>query len=153
MVIHIQGDSTIYTFEVTEENPYVCPLSHHRCGSLHQGLSFLSKKDCDVASVEFAKALRLSNNTIEPLSFTVPRIKVCSFEDRARVSTQLIEFFNFRANYSKMIYFLQRRWLGSRLWLAQNGSPGRTNRQGGSASSRITWSLVSDKIVFHWLFS
>ncbi|KAL0269016.1 UNVERIFIED_CONTAM: hypothetical protein PYX00_010761 [Menopon gallinae] len=76
-----RGDSTIYTFEVTEENPYVCPLSHHRCGSLHQGLSFLSKKDCDVASVEFAKALRLSNNTIEPLSFTVPRIKSELFQD------------------------------------------------------------------------
>lgn len=71
-----KGDSTIYAFEITEEAPYICPLSHHRCNSLHQGLSFLSKNVCDVSNVEFAKALRLTNNTIEPLSFTVPRIKV-----------------------------------------------------------------------------
>lgn len=41
-------------------------------------MSFLPKNKCDVASVEFASALRLTNNTIEPLSFTVPRIKVSS---------------------------------------------------------------------------
>lgn len=71
-----QGDSTIYAFEITDEAPHICPLSHHRCSNLHQGLSFLTKNHCDVTAVEFAKALRLTNNTIEPLSFTVPRIKV-----------------------------------------------------------------------------
>ncbi|XP_015593294.1 coronin-7 isoform X1 [Cephus cinctus] len=76
-----RGDSTIYAFEVTEEAPYCCALSHHRCASLHQGLSFLPKNRCDVASVEFASALRLTNNTIEPLSFTVPRIKSELFQD------------------------------------------------------------------------
>ncbi|XP_068081154.1 coronin-7 [Anabrus simplex] len=76
-----RGDSTIYAFEVTEEAPYICPLSHHRCNSLHQGLSFLPKNVCDVSSVEFARALRLTNNTIEPLSFTVPRIKSDLFQD------------------------------------------------------------------------
>jgi len=76
-----KGDSTIYAFEVTEEAPYLCPLSHHRCNTLHQGLSFLPKSMCDVSSVEFARALRLTNNTIEPLSFTVPRIKSDLFQD------------------------------------------------------------------------
>ncbi|XP_012261487.1 coronin-7 isoform X3 [Athalia rosae] len=76
-----RGDSTIYAFEVTEEAPYCCPLSHHRCASLHQGLSFLPKNHCDVTIVEFASALRLTNNTIEPLSFTVPRIKSELFQD------------------------------------------------------------------------
>lgn len=71
-----KGDSTIYCYEITDEEPYICPLSHHRCTSLHQGLSFLTKNHCDVASVEFCKAYRLTNTTIEPLSFTVPRIKV-----------------------------------------------------------------------------
>lgn len=74
--MNFQGDSTIYAYEITEEAPHICPLSHHRCPSLHQGLSFLHKNVCNVASVEFAVALRLTNNTIEPLSFTVPRIKV-----------------------------------------------------------------------------
>ncbi|KAJ9590762.1 hypothetical protein L9F63_016278, partial [Diploptera punctata] len=76
-----KGDTTIYAFEVTEEAPYICPLSHHRCNTLHQGLSFLPKSICDVGNVEFARALRLTNNTIEPLSFTVPRIKSDLFQD------------------------------------------------------------------------
>lgn len=76
-----RGDSTIYTFEVSCEAPYLCPLSHHRCPSLHQGLSFLDKNCCDVTTVEFARAFRLTNTTIEPLSFTVPRIKVDLFQD------------------------------------------------------------------------
>ncbi|XP_063231894.1 coronin-7 [Bacillus rossius redtenbacheri] len=76
-----KGDSTIYTFEVTEEAPYLCPLSHHRCATLHQGLSFLPKNVCDVGAVEFARALRLSNATIQPLSFAVPRVKSDLFQD------------------------------------------------------------------------
>ncbi|XP_037938677.1 coronin-7 isoform X2 [Teleopsis dalmanni] len=76
-----KGDSTIYCYEITDEEPYICALSHHRCNSLHQGLSFLSKNHCDVANVEFSKAYRLTNTTIEPLSFTVPRIKSELFQD------------------------------------------------------------------------
>ncbi|XP_030763580.1 coronin-7 isoform X2 [Sitophilus oryzae] len=76
-----KGDSTIYAFEITDEHPYICPLSHHRCNSLHQGLSFLPKNTCEVQNVEFAKAYRLTNNSIEPLSFTVPRIKTELFQD------------------------------------------------------------------------
>ncbi|KAI4463525.1 coronin [Holotrichia oblita] len=76
-----KGDSTIYAFEITEEHPYICALSHHRCNTLHQGLSFLPKNVCDVINVEFSKALRLTNNSIEPLSFTVPRIKTELFQD------------------------------------------------------------------------
>ncbi|KAG4075646.1 hypothetical protein HA402_003471 [Bradysia odoriphaga] len=76
-----KGDSTIYAFEITDEAPHICPLSHHRVSTLHQGLSFLTKNHCDVTAVEFAKALRLTNNTIEPLSFTVPRIKNELFQD------------------------------------------------------------------------
>jgi len=76
-----KGDTTIYAGEIKAEAPDICPLSHHRCMNLHQGLSFLPKNQCDVSSVEFAKALRLTNNTIEPLSFTVPRIKTELFQD------------------------------------------------------------------------
>ena len=95
-----QGDTTIYAFEITDESPFICPLSHHRCSSLHQGLSFLTKNHCDVSSVEFAKSLRLTNNTIEPLSFTVPRIKVRMMQSFIFIS--LIKQF-FRVNFSKMI--------------------------------------------------
>ncbi|CAH1716526.1 unnamed protein product [Chironomus riparius] len=85
-----KGDTTIYTYEVTEEAPYLCPLSHHRSPSIHQGLSFLPKNQCDVASVEFAKCYRLTNNSIEPLSFTVPRIKIDYFQDDLFPPTRMV---------------------------------------------------------------
>ena len=80
--LFLPGDTTIYTYEVTEEAPYFCPLSHHRCPSLHQGLSFLSKNQCDVKIVEFARCYRLTNNSIEPISFTVPRLKVSRINNK-----------------------------------------------------------------------
>ncbi|XP_050099195.1 coronin-7 isoform X3 [Anopheles aquasalis] len=76
-----KGDVRIYCFEITDETPFICHLSHHRCASMTQGLSFLTKNNCDVASVEFAKAQRLTNGTVEALSFTVPRIKSDLFQD------------------------------------------------------------------------
>ncbi|XP_035791900.1 coronin-7-like isoform X6 [Anopheles albimanus] len=76
-----KGDVRIYCFEITDEAPFICHLSHHRCASMTQGLSFLTKNNCDVASVEFAKAQRLTNGTVEALSFTVPRIKSDLFQD------------------------------------------------------------------------
>ncbi|XP_059061678.1 coronin-7-like [Achroia grisella] len=76
-----RGDSTIYCYEVTCEAPFVVPLSHHRATTLHQGISFLHKNLLAVEKVEFARALRLTNGNIEPLSFTVPRIKSELFQD------------------------------------------------------------------------
>ncbi|XP_075991727.1 coronin-7-like, partial [Anticarsia gemmatalis] len=76
-----RGDSTIYCYEVTSEAPHLCPLSHHRAPTLHQGISFIHKNLVAVEKVEFARALRLTNGTIEPLSFTVPRIKSELFQD------------------------------------------------------------------------
>uniref|UniRef100_A0A182VT39 Coronin n=1 Tax=Anopheles minimus TaxID=112268 RepID=A0A182VT39_9DIPT len=85
-----KGDSTIYCFEITDEAPFICPLSHHRCTTLTQGLSFLGKNHCDVATVEFARALRLTNGTVEPLSFKVPRIKSELFQDDLFPPTKLL---------------------------------------------------------------
>ncbi|XP_022124781.2 coronin-7 isoform X2 [Pieris rapae] len=76
-----RGDSTIYCYEVTSEPPFLCALSHHRSASLHQGICFLQKNALAVEKVEFARALRLTNGNVEPLSFTVPRIKSELFQD------------------------------------------------------------------------
>ncbi|XP_045504797.1 coronin-7 isoform X2 [Colias croceus] len=76
-----RGDSTIYCYEVTSEAPYLCALSHHRAPTLHQGIAFLHKHMLAVDKVEFARALRLTNGNVEPLSFTVPRIKSELFQD------------------------------------------------------------------------
>ena len=63
-------------YEVAEEPPYFFPLSNFSAGNIHQALSFLPKRDVHVKDVEFAKALRLTTNKVEPVSFTVPRVKV-----------------------------------------------------------------------------
>ena len=46
-----------------------------------QGFSFLHKNVCNVRDVEFARAYRITNNTIEPVSFSVPRVKTAFFQD------------------------------------------------------------------------
>ena len=63
-------------YEVADEAPYFFPLSSYSPGSIHQALAFLPKRGVDVQNVEFAKALRLTTSRIEPVSFTVPRVKV-----------------------------------------------------------------------------
>ena len=42
----------------------------------HQGFVFLPKAVCEVREVEFARALRLGQSTLEPVAFHVPRVKV-----------------------------------------------------------------------------
>ncbi|KAG7153468.1 Coronin-7-like [Homarus americanus] len=75
------GDSTIYAYEIGADFPHIFPLSHHKCTSVHQGLVMLPKIMCDVRQVEFCKALRLTSSVLEPLSFTVPRVKTELFQD------------------------------------------------------------------------
>ncbi|XP_072750968.1 coronin-7 isoform X2 [Anoplolepis gracilipes] len=133
-----RGDSTIYAFEVTEEPPYCCPLSHHRCSSLHQGLSFLPKNKCDVAIVEFASALRLTNNTIEPLSFTVPRIKSELFQDDLFPPTKVI----WKPTLSAAEWFNGCNKQPSRISLKPPGMDNLTENQSQSA---VTLPQVANK--------
>uniref|UniRef100_A0AAG5D1B3 Coronin n=1 Tax=Anopheles atroparvus TaxID=41427 RepID=A0AAG5D1B3_ANOAO len=85
-----KGDSIIYCFEITDEAPYIFPLFHHRCTTMTRGLSFLSKNHCDVASVEFAKAYRLTKSSVEPLGFTAPRVKSELFQDDLFPETKVL---------------------------------------------------------------
>ena len=70
----------IQAFEVTGEAPYFQVLSSVHCNGQHQALAFLNKKVCDVKQIEFAKGYRLTQSSVEPLSFTVPRVKVSSVD-------------------------------------------------------------------------
>ena len=56
---------------------------------LLQGLAFLPKNVCSVRDVEFAKAYRLTDTSIEPISFTVPRVKTNFFQDDLFPDTRL----------------------------------------------------------------
>ncbi|MBN3287075.1 CORO7 protein, partial [Polyodon spathula] len=61
-----------------EEPPPSC-LSD--CFLCLQAFSFLPKSECDVREVEFAKALRLSKTSIEPVVFRAPRVRKEYFQD------------------------------------------------------------------------
>ena len=72
----LQGDSTVYAFEVSTDAPQLCALSDFKADCVHQALSFLPKSSVNVRNVELARAMRLTSNSIEPVSFRVPRLKV-----------------------------------------------------------------------------
>ncbi|XP_059078882.1 coronin-B-like isoform X3 [Tigriopus californicus] len=76
-----KGESTVTTFEVATDAPHLFPLSPYKPAGLHQGFAFLPKNVCNVRDVEFARAYRLTSSTIEPISFTVPRVKTAFFQD------------------------------------------------------------------------
>ena len=71
-----QGEGNILAYELSEEAPFMFQLTPHSAQGLHQALAFLPKCCCDVTKVEFMKGYRLTNTSIEPLAFKVPRIKV-----------------------------------------------------------------------------
>ncbi|KAH9498792.1 Coronin-7 [Bulinus truncatus] len=76
-----RGERLIYTYEVAEEEPYLFDCTTCKLESLHQAVSYLSKNVCDVRKVEVARAWRLTLNSIEAISFTVPRVKTEFFQD------------------------------------------------------------------------
>lgn len=76
-----KGDAIIFAYEVSSDSPHFHPLSHYKCPTPHQAVSFLPKYLCDVRKVEFARAIRLTTTTIEPMSFSVPRTRMEFFQD------------------------------------------------------------------------
>ena len=75
-LFHLQGDNFVQAFEVLPDAPYFQVLTSFHSNSQHQAIAFLPKICCDVRAIEFAKAYRLTSSMIEPISFTVPRVKV-----------------------------------------------------------------------------
>lgn len=74
-----KGDTTVFAFEISptaDGEPHIHALSNFNCPSPHQAVAFLPKICCDVKAVEFAKGYRLTDSTIEPVSVTVPRLRV-----------------------------------------------------------------------------
>ena len=50
-------------------------------------MALLPKQVCQVRDVEFARFITLTSNSIEPLSFTVPRVKVISSDQQLLITT------------------------------------------------------------------
>eukprot|EP00616_Rhizochromulina_sp_CCMP1243_P006562 CAMPEP_0118965132 /NCGR_PEP_ID=MMETSP1173-20130426/2724_1 /TAXON_ID=1034831 /ORGANISM="Rhizochromulina marina cf, Strain CCMP1243" /LENGTH=451 /DNA_ID=CAMNT_0006913701 /DNA_START=40 /DNA_END=1395 /DNA_ORIENTATION=- len=68
-----KGDGNIRYYECVDENPFIFPLSDYRSTQACKGVCFLPKRALDVMRCETARALKLTSNSVEPLSFIVPR--------------------------------------------------------------------------------
>ncbi|NXG66903.1 CORO7 protein, partial [Hemiprocne comata] len=97
-----KGDTRVSLYEVTPEPPYFLECNSFTSSEPHKGFVFLPKTMCEVREVEFARALRLGQSTLEPVAFCVPRVK--------------------KEYYQDDIYPLTRVWwepaLGGSAWLA-----------------------------------
>ncbi|KJE97469.1 coronin 7 [Capsaspora owczarzaki ATCC 30864] len=77
-----RGDSSISTFEfVHDEAPFLHSATPFKSAELQHGLAFLPKATCNVAEVEVARAVKLSKNTVEYISFKIPRTRPEFFQD------------------------------------------------------------------------
>ena len=75
-VFSFQGDRIVNMYEVRAEPPWLLQLASYTAPSGHQAFSIHQKNVADVGKVEFARGWRLTESSVESLSFTVPRVKV-----------------------------------------------------------------------------
>ena len=76
-----KGETTMYCYEVGRDSPHLFSLSAYKHGGC-QSFGFLNRKSAmKVRETEFARAYRLTPTNIEPVSFSVPRVKTSHFQD------------------------------------------------------------------------
>ncbi|KAG8557620.1 hypothetical protein GDO81_016683 [Engystomops pustulosus] len=76
-----KGDTRVFLYEVIAESPYFLECNSFVCNDPHKGFQYLRKVDCAVSDVEILRAIRLCNNSAEPVAFRVPRVKKEFFQD------------------------------------------------------------------------
>lgn len=76
-----KGDATITYFELTNEGDMVYPLSAYAGSDSQKGVGFMPKSICDTTKCEIAVALRVGRDTIQPVSFRVPRKNADMFQE------------------------------------------------------------------------
>jgi len=77
-----KGETTMLAYEVATDHPHLHALSPYAAPGLTQGYGWIhNKSKMNVRDIEFARAYRLSMTSVEPVSFTVPRVKKAYFQD------------------------------------------------------------------------
>ncbi|CAN0417741.1 unnamed protein product, partial [Ectocarpus sp. 13 AM-2016] len=56
-----------------DENPWCFAISEFRSTTAAKGMAMIPKRGLNVMKCETARLLKLTSNSIEPLSFVVPR--------------------------------------------------------------------------------
>lgn len=86
------GDRTIRFFELDSDAGTIEALGTYQCPDLVSGISFGTKQMCDVMDVEICRMLRLSEDTVKPVSFCVPRRRKQFFQDDVFPATRAHAF-------------------------------------------------------------
>ncbi|KAM3573332.1 hypothetical protein VYU27_004691 [Nannochloropsis oceanica] len=68
-----KGDGNIRYYEIVDGAPYIFPISEHRSTTPCKGCCLVPKRGLSVLRCETARVLKLTSNTVEALSFIVPR--------------------------------------------------------------------------------
>ncbi|EGC30031.1 hypothetical protein DICPUDRAFT_99654 [Dictyostelium purpureum] len=77
-----KGDGSIRMFEINNEDPYVHYLTEYNSGSPQIGVAKVSQKTLmDVKKCEISRFYKVTADTIEPISMTVPRNRTEFFQD------------------------------------------------------------------------
>jgi coronin-1B/1C/6 len=71
-----KGDGNIRYFEMVDAEPYVYPLAEHRTNVSTKGADMLPKRALNPLRCEVARFLKLTTDSVEPMSFIVPRKEV-----------------------------------------------------------------------------
>ncbi|KAK6024586.1 DNA mismatch repair protein, partial [Ostertagia ostertagi] len=80
LFLSAKGNRTINMYEVSCDSPYLLPLTPYTAPLIGQAIAFHNKKRCDVMAVEFQRAWRLTERTLEQVIFRVPRVKKDVFQ-------------------------------------------------------------------------
>jgi WD40 repeat protein len=68
-----KGDGNIRFYEMVPEKPHCFALSEYRGNHSQKGIAFIPKRHCDTTKCEVMRAIKLTSNSAEPLSFIIPR--------------------------------------------------------------------------------
>jgi len=68
-----KGDGNIRYYEIVDEAPYFHYLTEFKSATPQRGMAFVPKRGLNVSECEIARALKLTPNKVEPISFRVPR--------------------------------------------------------------------------------
>jgi coronin-1B/1C/6 len=68
-----KGDGNIRYYEITNDAPYIHPLSEYKSSTPQRGLCLMPKRTVNVSECEIVRMLKLGTKTLEPISFLVPR--------------------------------------------------------------------------------
>lgn len=68
-----KGDGNIRYFEISDKSDNCFSISEYRSSTSQKGVCFLPKRNLNILKCEVQRALKLTSNTVESVSFTIPR--------------------------------------------------------------------------------